>query len=115
MSAPIGTTPVMASLTELLVDVGSATHDLSRVMDASFRYWLGKVLPHWVEFRLSSADLPDHSESMLDWCRERLGDERARKWRWALLQGANAPHYVQRFAFLQAIDAAAFKIRFQVE
>jgi hypothetical protein len=50
---------------------------------------------------------------MLDWCRERLGDERVRKWRWALLQGAKAPHYIQRLAFLEADDADAFRRHFQ--
>ena len=54
------------------------------------------------------------SESMLGWCRERLGDESVRKWRWALLQGANAPHYIQRLAFLEADDEAAFRCHFRV-
>jgi hypothetical protein len=83
-------------------------------MSAAFRYWLGKVLPHPVEVRLSPPNMPECSEIMLNWCRDRLGDEGVRKWRWTLLQGANEPHYVQRLAFLEADDANAFRCRFQV-
>jgi hypothetical protein len=114
-SAPIGSTPIAGSMMELLIDVGGATHDLPRVIGAVFEYWLGKILPHHVEFRLAQGELPERSESMLDWCRERLGDEMVRKWRWTLLQGANAPHYVQRLAFLEADDADAFRRHFQLK
>jgi hypothetical protein len=113
-SAPIGSTPIAGSMIELLVDVGGATHDLHHAIGAAFRYWLGKVLPTHVEVCFSPDELPERSESMLDWCRARMGHERVRKWRWALLQGANSPHYVQRLAFLEADDADAFRRHFQV-
>jgi hypothetical protein len=113
--APIGVVPLGAgSGPELFVDVGNATHKLQRAMGAAFSYWLGKVLPHHVEVRFSPGDLPERSESMLNWCRDRMGDERVRKWRWALLQGANAPKYLQRLAFLKVDDADAFKRQFQI-
>jgi hypothetical protein len=101
------------SVTKLSIDVAGAAHDLCHAIGAAFRFWLGKVLPHHVKVPVAPDNL-ERSESMLDWCRERLGDERVRKWRWALLQGANAPHYIQRLAFLEADDADAFRRHFQV-
>ena len=113
--APLGAVPLGGGNgPELFVDVGGTTHKLQRAMGAAFRYWLGKVLAHHVEVRFSPGDLPERSESMLDWCRVRMGDERVRKWRWSLLQGANAPHYVQRLAFLEIDDADAFRCHFQL-
>jgi hypothetical protein len=99
---------------ELVVDVAGATHPLRRALGAAFRYWLGKVLSYHVEMRSSPDELPERSEGMLKWCRDRLGDKTARKPRWTLLQEANQPTYVQRFAFLEAKDKRAFKRHFQV-
>jgi hypothetical protein len=93
----------------LVVDIGGATHDLRAVVGAAFRYWLGKLLPHPVEIRLAPDNRDELCERMLDWCRTNLGDEREPKWKWALLQGANSPDYVQRLAFHEASTAEAFK------
>jgi hypothetical protein len=113
--APFGTVPFgSGSRVELVVDVAGASHPLKRAMGAAFRYWLGKVLPNCVEIRLSPDELPQRSEEMLRWCRDRLGDETAGRPRWTLLQGANQPHYVQRLAFLEAEDAGAFRCHFGV-
>jgi hypothetical protein len=113
--APIGAVPIGAgSGPELFVDVGGTTHKLQHAMGAAFRYWLGKVLPHHVEVRFSPGDLPERSESMLDWCRDRMGDERARTWRWTLLQGVSGPEYLQRLASLKIDDADAFKRQFLI-
>jgi hypothetical protein len=101
------------SLRELSIEVAGVGHDLRHAIRAGARFWVGKVLPHHVELPMAPGSL-EPSESMLDWCRERLGDEKVRKWRWALLQGANAPHYIQRLAFLEADDADAFRRHFQV-
>jgi hypothetical protein len=114
-SAPLGTVPIGAgSGPELFVDVDGRTCKLQQAMGAAFTYWLGKVLPHQVVIRFSPDDLPQRSERMLDWCRARMGDESVSKWRWTLLQGANAPDYVQRLNFLEADDADAFRRDFQV-
>jgi hypothetical protein len=113
--APIGVVPIgVGSGPELFVDVAGTTHKLQHAMGAAFGYWLSKVLPHHVEVPFSPGDLPERSESMLDWCRTRMGSERVRKWRWALIQGANAPQYVQRLAFLEINDAESFRSHFRV-
>jgi hypothetical protein len=111
---PISSAPIGSFVTELVIDVGGTTHNLHGVMLPVLTYWLGKVLPHDVEFSLAPDDLAERVESMIDWCRERLGDERTRKKKWTVLQGANAPHFIQRFAFLERDDAEAFKLRFGV-
>jgi hypothetical protein len=105
---PISSAPVGSLVTELVIDVGDTTHNLHGVMLPVLTYWLGKVLPYHVEACLASDSLPKRAESMLDWCRERLGAESVRRQRWALLQGADARHFIQRFAFYERSDAADF-------
>jgi hypothetical protein len=111
-TAAISSAPIGGFVSELVIDVGGTAHDLHGVIRAAVCYWLAKVLPYHVEFPLTPDDVAERGESMIDWCRERLGDERAEKKRWAVLQGANAPHFVQRLAFLELDDAKAFKLRF---
>lgn len=99
--------------TELSIDVAGVSHDLRFAIAVVSRFWLGKVLPHCVEAPIAPDNLA-RAESMRDWCRARLGDEGSPRWKWAELQSANAPHYIQRLAFLKADDKAAFRSHFQV-
>ena len=100
---------------EFFVELPGASHSLGHVMGAAWRYWLGKVLPHHIEIPLSPDEMPGRSQEILSWCRDRIGDETARKPRWTLLQGANQPHYVQRFGFLTAEDEQGFRRHFALE
>jgi hypothetical protein len=112
-TAALGEGPIGASWKELSIVVAGAAHNLRHAIGVVSRFWLGKVLPHHVKVPMAPDNL-ERSESMRDWCRERLGDERCPRLKWAELQSANAPHYIQWFAFHEDSDAAAFRHDFQV-
>ena len=107
-SGAIGEGAIGETVTELVVEVGGTTHDLRSVMGAAFRYWLGMLLPYPVEIRLAPDSRNELGERTLEWCRTNVGDEREPKWKWALLEGAGPPHYLQRLIFLEEQTANAF-------
>jgi hypothetical protein len=101
--AAIGETP-----TELSIEVAGAAHDLRYAIGVVSLFWIGKVLPYHVKARIAPENL-ERSESMRNWCRARLGDERCPRLKWAELETAKAPHCLQRFAFYEGSDAADFR------
>jgi hypothetical protein len=93
---------------EISIEVAGAAHDLRYAIGVVSLFWLGKVLPYHVKAPIAPDNL-ERSESMRDWCRARLGDERCPRLQWAELQSANAPDFIQLFAFYEGSDAADFR------
>jgi hypothetical protein len=105
--AALGEVALGESRKELSMQVAGAAHDLRYAIGVVSRFWLGKVLPHHMTAAIAPDNL-ERAESMRDWCRKRLGNETCPRWKWAELQTANTPHFIQRFAFYEHSDAADF-------
>jgi hypothetical protein len=105
-TAPIGTRPISATLAKIVVDADGVTHDLETVLEAASLYWLGTLLPYRVSVPQGP---PELSESMLGWCRARLGSEQQGRWKWTLLQPTRSSDTPRQLAFREKADAEAFE------
>jgi hypothetical protein len=95
------------STTEFTILVGGKTHNFTEVIDEVYIFWIGKVLPHHVGYRVRADEQGLKVRGDMEgWCRQRLGNESLQRRKWALLPLDN---YTGHYAFLERVDADDFR------